>query len=313
MGGDGNLFAPSLFATSLLFSEYRSKESIDMQEPKMGGQAVTRLFIKGNEDIIRALLSQTNGGAMLEEGVGELIGAEYDGRFQIETTVEPAARVELLLQQLEGVAKMPEDLAENGLASEFAYQFNSQLFEADADIIIFSIQPDLVMSLWQHKQEGTLICPPADWQSRWSDPQKSWFEASFEQLGELDADVYKNRLTTLIQALKEKTSAHIIMFGACSFDASQEPHNLNQSKETLTMQTHRFNLVMLELSFAEGITFIDVDRELAEMGCAEHVDGRFDYSTQAYQAIRDEFVRVITDVGFFEERPLLVQMGHRSR
>lgn len=283
-----------------------------MQQPKMGGQAVTRLLIKGNDDLTNALLSKADGGAHLDMGVKEQIAEQFNGRFTIETIVEPSARIEMLSQQLSGVT-FPENLKENGLADALESQFNSRIFTEESDILLLSIQPDLVATLWRNQADGTLVSPPENWEAAWSQEQVNWFKQNYTLLNSATADEYKESLTQVIQALKEKTSAHIVMFGSCSYEAANEPHNLSKSEETLTMQTHRLNLVMLELSFAEGITFIDVDRLLAEMGCENNVIKRFHYSKMAYEAIRDDFIRVITDVGFFEERPLLVQMGHRSR
>lgn len=282
-----------------------------MKQPKMGGQAITRLLIKGNDELTDALLSKADGGSQLDSGVKETIAEDLNGRFSLTVTHEPAARIELLHQQLQG-ASFPESLGEQGLG-ELEAQFNSQIFTADADILALSIQPDLVMSLWRHQEDGTLVSPPQNWDASWSQEQVTWFTETYSPLAAVSGDEYKDSLIQLVQALKDKTSAHIVVFGSCSFDPNPEDHNYSKREESLTMQTHRLNLAMLEVSFAEGITFIDVDRILAEIGCAHNVNSRFSYSTKAYEAIRDEFVRVITDVGFFEERPLLVQMGHRSR
>ncbi len=283
-----------------------------MVQPKMGGQAVTRLFIKGNEDLANALLSKANGGSQLEAGVNEKIAENFNGRFQIEATVESAGRIELLHQQLNGVG-LPEDAQAIGLTEALTSQFDSQIFTEEIDLLVFSIQPDLSATLWRHHDDGTLVCPPENWQSAWTQEQADWLTNNYSEVKQASADDYKTYLMSLIKALKDKTSAHIVMFGCCSFDPAPEPHNFSHLEDTLTIMTNRLNLAMLEASFAEGITFIDVDRILAEIGCEHNVIKRFQYSQMAYEAIRDEFVRVITDVGFFEERPLLVQMGHRSR
>ena len=282
-----------------------------MQQPQIGGQAMIRLLIKSNEDVTDALLSMADGGSQLDAGARERIEAAYDGRFALKITQEPTARIECLHQQLAGVA-FPDFLREQGLNSLVA-QFESQIFTTETDILLLSIQSDLILSLWRHLEAGVLVSPPPDWETIWSSEQKSWFKKQFQPLKYADGESYRESLTQLVKTLKDKTSAHIIVFGACSFEAKSEPYNMNNRDDSLTIRTHRLNLAMLEVSFSEGISFIDVDRILAEIGCVAHVNGRFRYSTTAYEAIRDEFMRVITDVGFFEERPLLVQMGHQKR
>ena len=284
-----------------------------MQQPKMGGQSVTRLFIKGNEELADALLSQADGGSRLDKGVRESVQAVHDGKFEIEVVWETAVSTDILLQQLNGTP-FPAELKAQDLDDAFlTNQFESKLFSADSDLIVLSIQPDMLYTRWRHQGDGTLICPPLDWQQSWSAAQRDWFMQNFSPVGKLSADEYKENLTNLIHALKEQTKAHIVLVGVSSFDPDDQTHSFHGIDDTLTLRAHRFNLVMLELSYSEGITFIDVDRLLAELGCDDHVQKALAYSDAAYRAICDDFVRVMTDVSFFEERPILVQMGQRKR
>lgn len=284
-----------------------------MQQPKIGGQAVTRLFIKGNEELVNALLSRVDGNSRLDKGVKEIIRERYDGQFSIEVMRETAVSTDLLLQQLAGVPYPPE-LNAQGLTGPFiTNQFESSLFDSDSDIIILSILPDLLYTRWRHQHDGYLLCPPLDWEQSWSSAQRDWFLQNFSPLGQQSAAEYKENLTQLVQALKEKTTAHIMLVGSSTFDPDDQTYSFHGIEDTLTLRTHRFNLVMMELSVAAGITFIDVDRLLAELGCETHVHKVLTYSDETYQAICEDIVRVITDVGFFEKRPILVQMGQRSR
>ncbi|MCP5099424.1 MAG: hypothetical protein GY943_28045 [Chloroflexi bacterium] len=284
-----------------------------MQQPQIGGKAVTRLFIKGNDDLVNGLLSSVDGGARLEKGVKECVAEAYEGKFSLEVVRETAVSSDLLLQQINGVT-FPEALRTQGLDDEFlTAQFESNLFDEDADIIALSILSDMLYPRWRHQGDGVLICPPLDWQQTWSSEQRDWFIQNFSPIGKIQADEYKENMTQLVELLKEKTSAHIVLVGASSFDPDDDTHNIHGKEDPLALRALRFSLVMMELSQDEGVTIIDVDRILAEMGCSEHVNHIFDYSDETYKAICAEFVRVITDVSFFEERPILVQMGQRKR
>ena len=284
-----------------------------MQQPQIGGKAVTRLFIKGNDDLVDGLLSSVDGGARLEKGVKECVAETYEGKFSLEVVQETAVTTDILLQQLQGV-KFPEALRAQGLDDAFlTSQFDSKLLEEESDIIALSILSDLLYPRWRHQGEGYMICPPLDWQQRWSSEQRDWFIQNFSPIGKVQADEYKENMTQLIQLLKEKSTAHIVLVGASTFDPDDETHNLHGKEDPQSMRALRFNLVMVQLSEEEGITVIDVDRILAELGCSEHVNHIFNYSDETYKAICEEFVRVITDVSFFEERPILVQMGQRNR
>ena len=72
------------------------------------------------------------------------------------------------------------------------------------------------------------------------------------------------------------------------------------------------NLAAVELSMQTGISVIDVDRAVAELGGDAHVNGVLSYSPEASAAIREELVRVLADYGFFDDRPLLEQVGQRG-
>ena len=75
----------------------------------------------------------------------------------------------------------------------------------------------------------------------------------------------------------------------------------------------QLNLAVMELSVLDGISVIDVDRIVAELGGREHVQEFLSYSPDARAAIRDELVRVLEEYGFFEPRPLLLQVGRRGK
>jgi hypothetical protein len=74
-----------------------------------------------------------------------------------------------------------------------------------------------------------------------------------------------------------------------------------------------FNLALYEISVLEGISIIDVDRMIAELGAENHVVGPMTYSDAAYHHITQEFLRVMEDIGFFEHRPLMLQIGKRPK
>ena len=58
-------------------------------------------------------------------------------------------------------------------------------------------------------------------------------------------------------------------------------------------------------------SIVDVDRILAELGGTSHATGAFQYSLQACDLICAELFRIMQDIGFFEHRPLIPQMGRK--
>jgi hypothetical protein len=88
---------------------------------------------------------------------------------------------------------------------------------------------------------------------------------------------------------------------------------INGSTVGAGLDVARLNLACLQLSVATGVSIIDVDRMIAELGGDEHVIDVMRYGPIATGAIADEVVRVLDDYGFFDERPLLAQIGVRRK
>jgi hypothetical protein len=95
-------------------------------------------------------------------------------------------------------------------------------------------------------------------------------------------------------------------------DSTVVPRDRVLPQDPFSVDIARLNLAALELSVATGLSIIDVDRLIAELGGGNHVDDALSYSATAREAIVAEIVRVIEDYGFFDERPLLDQIGRVS-
>ncbi|MCT7989006.1 class I SAM-dependent methyltransferase [Laspinema olomoucense] len=125
----------------------------------------------------------------------------------------------------------------------------------------------------------------------------------------LSVERYYENLVRIVRLIKEQMGAYIIFFNCCSLDPEERMHNYHNLTDSLSLRIQKLNLALIKLSMLEGISIIDVDYILAELGGDHHVLQALDYSPAAWEAISLEFLRVIEDVGFFELRPLLVQIG----
>ncbi|MEY2461525.1 MAG: hypothetical protein QOG30_3355 [Acidimicrobiaceae bacterium] len=97
-----------------------------------------------------------------------------------------------------------------------------------------------------------------------------------------------------------------------SNDSTVVPRDRVLPQDPFSLDIARLNLAALELSVATGLSVIDVDRLIAELGGGNHVGDALSYSATARAAIVAEIVRVIEDYGFFDDRPLLDQIGRVS-
>ncbi|MGH9167142.1 MAG: hypothetical protein ACRD02_04795, partial [Acidimicrobiia bacterium] len=129
-----------------------------------------------------------------------------------------------------------------------------------------------------------------------------------------DPEVFTENMLRVIRLLKEQLEAHIIFLNASTIEPGQEISNYRGvEQEPFSIRAHRLDLALTELSVREGISIIDADRLLAELGAAQHVMGPLDYSAVACEALCRELLRVVEDYGFFEERPLVSQVGQKQR
>ena len=281
--------------------------------PRLGGEPRTRLFIKGNQDLLDSLLSRDHGGNVLVRGLHERLAEKFDGRFQLELTTEPHLRSDLALQQLAGL-EVPQDLRGQGFPNDFvASHFHSRIFDAGADIIVLSLIPEMHNQPWKHNDAGYLLVPPQDWRSSWSPSQQDWLNHNFSPLGQQTAEDFKEHFTRLMHLLKGQTEAHVILFGCSNVDPQDHTYKYHgHSTDTPSQRADRFNLAMFELSHAEGLSVIDVDRLVAELGARRNVSALFHYSPEVHAAICAEFLAVIEDVGFFHPRPILAQVGAKG-
>lgn len=128
-------------------------------------------------------------------------------------------------------------------------------------------------------------------------------------IGQIEVSRLHEEGQTAMKALKA-SGAHVIVFNVSTFDPSDTVTNYHGLEhDTPALRAHKVALTLIDLSAEQGISIVDADRLLAEMGAQRHVESIGRYSSEATEVLCEEVLRVITDYGFFEERPLMVQAG----
>jgi hypothetical protein len=280
----------------------------------MGGNPKLRVFLKGNHDLANSLLSRQEGGESAMGGLREWVKEKYQGAYDVAITHEPCGRLELLLQQLQ-MRSMPMELAEQGMNDGFVTaQFHSGLWSSQdqVDVVVLSLQPEVAQPMWKHRKQGYLFCPTPRWTEEWNPSQKRWFQEQFAPVVSNSAARSKEDLKQVIQEIKQRLDAHVIVYNCSSVDPEDRTSNYHGMKtESTALRIHRLNLALMQLSIETGISIIDVDRLIAELGGAQHVLKAMTYSDTALEAMGREFLRVVEDIGFFESRPLALQVGRK--
>jgi hypothetical protein len=279
----------------------------------MGGKETLRLLLKGNHDLTDSIIGQVGapqGAVPFISGLGR---EKYAGAFKIEVEHEPGGRSDLWLQQLE-MKGIPPEFLEQGLSGPFvAAQFKTVMLTDKPDVVVLSVQPDAVQTLYRHRSDRYLFQVLDDWAATWPAARRQWFLSQFEPVGLLPADQSKENLTRLIRAIKERVDAHVIIYNCSTVDPADDVHDyFRHSDESLARRIHQLDLALMQISVQEGISIMDVDRRVAELGAGRHVPVALRYTPEASQAIGKEFFTVLGEIGFFEKRPLVVQVGRKT-
>lgn len=106
------------------------------------------------------------------------------------------------------------------------------------------------------------------------------------------------------------SGAHVLVMNVSTVDPDDTVTNYHDLEDdTPALRAHKIALTLIDLSHELGISIIDADRLLAELGAERNVEGIGRYSPDASEVLCNEVLRVLADYGFFEERPLVVQAG----
>lgn len=221
-----------------------------------------KLYVKGNADIVDAVLPRRDGGGKIDRGVSELVAERFPG-YEVTAVAEPSS----------GFADLREQL-ENGSAA---------MLGAAPDIVVLSIADD-VRCL-----------------------------ASRGANAEQAVQNVKADLVAIVDAIKERLGAHVLVANASTIDPSDATHNYHGlDVDPLPLQVHRLAHMLVGVSHEEGISIVDVDRLIAEMGAADNVESAMTYGPEACAKIAAEIVRILEDYGFFDERTLVAQVGAKG-
>ncbi len=224
----------------------------------MSDRRTLKLFVKGNADIVNAVLSKNDGGVRLTSGVRELVAASFPGS-SVTVDSEPS----------HGFGELRRELAAG----------TTKINTMQPDVVVLSLADDV----------AALADQPA---------------VTEEVLAALQED-----LVAAITAIKE-LGAHILVANVSTFDPGDATTNYHGlAPEPFALRAHRLDLMLVGVSHTNGISVIDVDRLLAEHGAASVVRRPAHYNAEGCSIIADEVVRILEDYGFFDDRPLVAQVG----
>lgn len=177
--------------------------------------------------------------------------------------------IEVNVEEYSGIASLLPDLAGDNLA----------LASSAPDVVILSLAAEMDRLKEVGRSEAALAAVKAD-------------------------------LVAAIRQVKEKVGAHILATNVSTLDPAHPVYTYHGvTEEPWTLRGHRLNLMLIEVSHDEGISIIDVDRKIAEVGGDSAVTAAARYSQAGCEGIVEEIVRIVEDYGFLDDRPLMEQVG----
>lgn len=198
-------------------------------------------------------------------------GAKLDqGVAEIAAAQFPHVTIETTFESPGGSAALRAEL-ESG---------ESALIAAGPDIVLLSVADDI-----------------ADLPNRGANPEEA-------------VQAVRTDLLAAIELIKEKVGAHVLITNVSTVDTTDRTYNYHgHAEEPVPLRIQRLDLMLIGVSHDVGISVVDADRLIAEMGASGHVGAAGEYDAAASARIASEIVRIIEDYGFFDDRPLLAQVG----
>ncbi len=256
------------------------------------------LFAKGNLDLRDTLHALRIGGDVVWNGIGEVVRAQRPG-WSIRVRHETMTRPDALLA---ATGVVPAELAQRDVALG-AYpaesQFSTAFFDANCDAFVLSIQPSVKMSLWRRRDEGWAFMPES-WQL-WAKADQAWLHDNFDDLGPVGVDQAMADLAEVVARRRQTSAAPILIYNLCSVLPGEHLHVHAGLEDILSTRIRRFNLALVELSQATGISVIDVDAVLSRAGADRLRYDPMHLNAEGCRLVGEEVARVLEDLGLFEE------------
>jgi hypothetical protein len=256
------------------------------------------IIAKGNGDVRNVLHALHEDGVVRWNGINEILRARRPG-WTARVLHETMTRSDALLEP----QAVPASLAQRDLPLgpfPVAAQFHTRLFTEAPDVVVLSIQPDVMNAMVRHRGDGHLLYP-YDAES-WPAGERAWLADNYAPEPPLDAGRAMANLAAIVARLREAGDPHILVFNLSPVVPWERVHCYQGVGETLAQRIRRFNLALADLSAETGISVVDVDAVVARAGADRLKLDAVSLTAEGCQLVCEEVVRILDDLGCFAER-----------
>ena len=233
-------------------------------------------------------------GKLLWNGINEVVRVDFPG-LTVRLRHETWTRSDALLES-DGL--VPAELRNCDLPLK-AYspesQFSSELFDAPADAVILSYQPDLLNNMVRHKDKGYLFFPAAI--GDYSKEQKEWLFENFEPAPSLSVEQSMKNFRDIIDRRRKAHGVPILIYNMSSVVMGDTAYCYLGLDDVVSTTIKRFNLALIELSKATGIFIVDVDSIVATHGAANLKIDTLHFNATGCRLVAERVVHILSDVG----------------
>ncbi len=254
------------------------------------------IMAKGNADVRDSLYALHEDGGVAWNGINAVL-RERHPEWTARVIHETMTRSDALLAP---AVPVPPALAGRDLPlGPYAVggQFATRLFDGGADVVILSIQPDVMNRLVRHRGDGHLFYPHEV--RAWPAEDRRWLADAYQPEPPLDPGQSMAHLAGIVARLRERGDPLILIFNLSPIVPWERIHCYQGIAETLAERIHRFNLALAELSRATGISIVDVDAVLARAGAERLKLDAVTLNAEGCRLVAKEAVRILDDLGCF--------------
>lgn len=258
------------------------------------------ILAKGNADVRDSLHALVEDGAVTWNGINACL-RERHGGSTARVIHETMTRSDAVLATPRAIPADVADMLPLG-AFPAPAQFATRLFAPGHDVVILSIQADVMHRLARHRGDGHLLYPHD--LNRWPEAARHRLTTDYAPVPPLEPEASMACLAAIVARVREVRDVPILVFNLSPVLVWERIHSYRGLDDTLGLRIRRFNLALIELSRATGIAIVDVDSALAREGAARLKRDAVTLTAAGCRVVAAEVVRVLDDLGCFARESL---------
>jgi len=256
------------------------------------------IFAKGNADVRDSLLALIEDGVARWNGINVALATRQPG-WRARVIHEVSARSDVLASADGAVPAGSATFASSLGAFAAERQCSPRLYAGEADVVVLSIQADVMNRLAVHRGDGRALYPHD--LDNWPTEHRARFVRDYADAPPLDSDAAMQALARVVARLHEAGDPAILIYNMSPIVPWERIHCYAGVPETLAIRIRRFNLALVELSRLTGVSIVDVDAVVARGGADRLKLDAVSLTAEGCRLVAEEVVRILVALGRLPE------------